>query len=105
MAQWDQQFFRSIGMQVRSSAWHSGLRIPSWHSRGVSRNYSSDLIPGPETPYAVGQPKKEKGRKKKSKEKTKNNNNKKNLLKPVSVKSKTSNYDVMRGEDKGPNTE
>lgn len=53
----------------------------------------------------MGQPKKEKGRKKKSKEKTKNNNNKKQLSKPVSVKSKTSNYDVMRGEDKGPNTE
>ena len=39
---------------------HRGLR--SWHccSCALSRDYSWDLIPGPGTPYAVGQPKKEK---------------------------------------------
>ena len=44
-------------MQVQSLAQHSGLRI--WcchnHSCSLGRNHSLDLIPGPGTPYAVGQ--------------------------------------------------
>ena len=60
-----------------SLQWCIGLRI--WHccSCGVSHNFCSDLIPGPGTPYATGQPKKKKkkkkkkGRKRKRKEKSK----------------------------------
>ena len=47
-------------MQVRSPAWHSGLRIWSCHSCRVGGNCDSDLIPGLGTPCAVGKPKKEK---------------------------------------------
>ena len=39
-------------------AWHSGLRIRCCCSCGVGRNFGSDLIPGPWTPYALRQPKK-----------------------------------------------
>ena len=45
-------------MQVQSLAWHSGLRIWHCHNCGVDYNCSSDLIPGPGTPYAMGQLKK-----------------------------------------------
>ena len=52
----------STGTQVRSPARHGGLRIPCICSCGLGCNCSSDLIPGWETPYALGQPKKEKKR-------------------------------------------
>ena len=60
VVQWDQQHLWSAGMQVRSPAWHSGLRIPHCHRYGLDHNCSSDLIPGLGTPYAMGWPKKEK---------------------------------------------
>ena len=46
-------------MQVRSLAQHSGLRIQCCHSCGKGRDCGSDLVPGPGTPYTMGQPKKE----------------------------------------------
>ena len=51
------QHLRSAGMQVQSVAWHSGSRI--WHcwSYCLDQDYSLDMIPGPGTPYATGQPK------------------------------------------------
>ena len=55
VVQWDQGCLRSTRMQVWSLAWHSGLRIQ--HSRcscSLACNCSSDLIPGPEAPYATG---------------------------------------------------
>ena len=60
MLQWDQRSLGSAGMQVRSLAWLSGLRI--WHccTCALSRDCGSDLIPGRGTAYAVGRPKKEK---------------------------------------------
>ena len=60
VAQQHQQHFGSNGTQVWSLAPCSGLRIPHCHSCGSGCNYSWDLIPGPGTPYAVGQPKKKK---------------------------------------------
>ena len=56
----------SSEMKVQSLAWHSGLRI--WHccSCSVDPHCSLDLIPGPGTPYALGQPKKEEEEKKKT---------------------------------------
>ena len=45
-------------MQVQSLAPHSGLRIRHCRNCGLVHNCSSDLIPGPEAPYAAGQPKK-----------------------------------------------
>ena len=64
MVQQDQQHLGSPGMQVQSPAQHSGLRIWRCGSCSLGCNDGSDLIPGPGTPYAVGQPKK--GEKKKS---------------------------------------
>ena len=60
MVQQDQWRLGSAGTQVQSQAQHSGLCI--WHCRscGLGHNCSSDLIPGPETPYSEGQPKKKK---------------------------------------------
>ena len=54
MAQLDWQHLCSTGMQVRSLAWHSGLRIRRCHICGLVYNSGSDLIPGPGTPYAMG---------------------------------------------------
>ena len=57
MAQQDHWPLESAETPVWSPAWHSGLR--SWHcySFGLGRDCGSDLVPGLETPYAVGQPK------------------------------------------------
>ena len=52
MVQRDRQCLGSAGMQVQSLARHSGLRIQCCCSFG------SDLIPGLETPYATGWPRK-----------------------------------------------
>ena len=54
LVQRDQQCLWCAGMQVQCPAWHSGLKIRHCHS------CSSELIPGPGTPYAVGSPKKRK---------------------------------------------
>ena len=45
-------------------AWHSGLRIWHCHNHRIGRNSGLDLIPGPGTPYAMGQPEKKKKKKK-----------------------------------------
>ena len=55
VVQRDQWHLGSTGMQVRSLAPHSGLRIGHSHSCDVGHNCGSDLIPGPGTPYAAGQ--------------------------------------------------
>ena len=47
VAQWDQWPLGSAGTQVQFLARHSGWRILCCHSLGC--NYSSALIPGPET--------------------------------------------------------
>ena len=60
MVQRDWQHPGSAGMQVRSLAQYSGLRIRHCRSCGVGRDGSSDLISGLETPFAVGRPKKKK---------------------------------------------
>ena len=60
MAQWDWWHLGSAGTQVRSPAWHGGLRIWYCCSCGLGLNCSSDLILGPGTPYAAGQPKNKK---------------------------------------------
>ena len=48
------------GMQVRSPAQHSGLRIWRCHSCGIVCNCGLDLIPVLGTPYATGWPKRKK---------------------------------------------
>ena len=55
--------FESPGMQVRSLAWHSGLRIWHCHGCGLGLNGGLDLIPDPGTPQAAGWPKKKKQKK------------------------------------------
>ena len=57
VAQQDGQCLGSTGMQVRSLARHSGLRIPCCCSCGLVHTSGLDLFPGLRTPYAVGQPK------------------------------------------------
>ena len=52
VAQQDWQRIGSTGMQVKSLAQHGGLRVQD------CRSCDLDLIPGPGTPYAEGQPKK-----------------------------------------------
>ena len=47
-----------MGLEVRSPAQHSGLRIWCCSSCSWDHDCSSDVIPGPGTPYAVGRPKK-----------------------------------------------
>ena len=47
----------SAGTQVPSPAWHRGLRIQHCHSCGIGHTCSSDLIPGPGAPHAMGRPK------------------------------------------------
>ena len=57
MAQWDKQRLGSTGMRVQSPVQQSGLRIQCYHSYGLVCGCGLDLIPGPGTPYASGQPK------------------------------------------------
>ena len=54
MAQWDWWHLGSTGLQVRSPARHSGLRIRCCR---LGCNYGLDMIPGPGIPYATGWPK------------------------------------------------
>ena len=49
---------RNARRQVQSLAWHSGLRMHCCRSYNIGCNCGLDLIPGPEIPYALGQPKK-----------------------------------------------
>ena len=58
VAQQDQQCLGCSGMQVRSLAKNTGLRIWCSHSHSLSRKHSSDLNPSPGTPYTTGHPKK-----------------------------------------------
>lgn len=58
-------------MQIQSPAQHSGLGIWHCHSFSVGPKYSSDLVPGLETPYALGQLKMGKKKKKDNPEKYK----------------------------------
>ena len=60
MAQWDGQSLCSPGTQVRSPAWHNGLRIQHCHSFGVGLNCGWDPIPGLGAPSATGKEKKRK---------------------------------------------
>ena len=57
MVQQDLRYLGITGTQVGSPAWNSGLRIRHCHSCSLGQNCSSDLIPGPGIPFAVGQPK------------------------------------------------
>ena len=57
VVQQDWQPLGSTGMQVRSLAQHSGLRIQHCHSCGLGCDCSLDLIPGLGPPYAMGRPK------------------------------------------------
>ena len=57
VARWDWQHLGSTGMQVRSPAQHSGLRIQCCHSCGIGCTWGLDLIPDPGTPYASRWPK------------------------------------------------
>ena len=54
---------RSTGIQVQSQAQRSGLRILHCCSCSLGLDCSSDLTPGPGTPYAWWWPKKKKKRK------------------------------------------
>ena len=45
----------AAGTQVQFLAWCSGLRIQHCSGRGIGLNSGLDLIPGPGTPYAMGQ--------------------------------------------------
>ena len=64
MAQRDQRRLGSAGTLVCSLAQHSRSTIQCCPSCGLGHNYGSDMIPGLETPYALGWPKKEKKEKK-----------------------------------------
>ena len=69
MAQQDWWCLGSLGTQVRSPAWHSGLRFLHCCSYILGQNCGLNLIAGLGTPYATRWPKKErkKGRKKEGK--------------------------------------
>ena len=68
VTQQDRRHHGSAGMQVRTLAWHSGLRIRNCCSCTLGHKYNSDLIPGLVIPYAAGQPKKREKKKKGRKE-------------------------------------
>ena len=55
--QWDQWHLGSVGMQDRSPAEHSRLKLLCFHSCSLGHSFSSELIPGLGIPYAVGRPK------------------------------------------------
>ena len=56
--QQDQQCLWNTGTQVQSLTQDSGLKTWHCHSCSVGCNCGLDLIPGPGTPYASGQPQK-----------------------------------------------
>ena len=56
----DQQYVCSARMQVPSPDWHCGLKDPVLLQQQCRLQLGSDLIPALETPYAMGQPKREK---------------------------------------------
>ena len=60
VAQWDWRHPGTTGMQVRSPAGHSGLRILCCCSCGLGLDCGSDLISGPGTSYAAKNEKKKK---------------------------------------------
>ena len=60
VTQRDQWHLWSTETQIQSLAQHSGLRILHCLSCDIGGNCISDLIPGPGTPYAMGQPKNKK---------------------------------------------
>ena len=64
VAQRDQRCLGSTGTQAQSLAQLSGLGIRHYHGCSLGCDCSSDLIPGPGTPYAARQPEKKKERKK-----------------------------------------
>ena len=68
----DWRHLGSAGLQVQSPAQYSGLGIWHCHSCSLGHNSGLDLIPGPGTPYATGQPKM---KKKKKKERKRTNGN------------------------------
>ena len=57
VVQWNRWHLGSTGTWAQSLTWHRELRIRHCCSCGLGRNCSSDLIPGPVTPYAIGKPK------------------------------------------------
>lgn len=57
VVQLDRQYLWSTGMQVRSPAWHSVLKIWPCQSCCVGYNCGLDLIPRLGTPYIAGWPK------------------------------------------------
>lgn len=60
VAQWYRWHLGNAGMQVQPPTQHGGLRN-IWHCCGNRSQFCSlDLIPGLETPYTTGQPKKKK---------------------------------------------
>ena len=64
VVQGDRQRLWCAGPQVQSLAQPSGLRIRCCRGCGIGCNYSSDLIPGPETSIGHRAAKREKKRKK-----------------------------------------
>ena len=74
--------FSSVLVVLGSLAGHSGLKI-RWSSCSLYHICCSDLIPGPGTPYARGQPK---IKKKKKKERKNFLKEQKKVLKPKSIK-------------------
>ena len=60
MVQRDWWHLGSTATQVQSPAQHSGLRIRRCRSCSLGLDCSLDLIPGPGTPYATGQPNRKK---------------------------------------------
>ena len=55
---WNWQCLWSAGTQVRSLAWHNGLRIWCCCSCSLGRDCGSDLFSGLRTPHAIQWPKK-----------------------------------------------
>ena len=78
VVQQDQWHLGSAGTQVWSPAWLSVLKIQCCCSCSSGHNCGLELIPGPGTPYATGQPKMKKKQKKK-KEKKERKKEKKNI--------------------------
>ena len=66
MVQWDQQHLGNTVSWLQFLAWHSCLRICCCCSFSLGGKCGSDLIPGPGTPYATGQPKKKAKKKKRN---------------------------------------
>ena len=57
-AQWNWHCLGSTMVWVRSQAQHNELKDLAWQQLWCRHNCGSDLVPGPGTHYATGQPKK-----------------------------------------------